>query len=117
MTSGDHMWMVANGDTPQAVKDLPQLRRANVPKTGKATRVTSMVTSTLLFAGEGYGGDPFLHAYDKSTGDVVASIELPAAMSGMPSTFMHDGKQYIVFTIGERGMPAEFVALTLPDAE
>lgn len=113
MNSGDHVWMVPNGDTPQAIKDLPELAGVELPKTGKATRIGSLVTSTLLFAGEGYGGDPYFHAYDKTTGEVVASIELPATQSGMPMTYMHNDVQYIIMTVGASGHPAELVALKL----
>lgn len=120
MNSGDHVWMVPNGDTPQAIKDLPELAGVDLPRTGKATRIGSLVTSTLLFAGEGYGGDPYFHAYDKATGAVVASIELPAAQSGMPMTYMHNDVQYIIMTVGASGHAAELVALKLgeePEAE
>ncbi|MYA78231.1 MAG: PQQ-binding-like beta-propeller repeat protein [Gemmatimonadetes bacterium] len=120
MNTGDHVWMAPNGDTPQAIKDLPELAGVDLPRTGKATRIGSLVTSTLLFAGEGFGGDPYLHAYDKATGEVVASIELPAAQSGMPMTYMHNDVQYLIMTVGASGHAAELVALKLgeePEAE
>ncbi len=117
MNSGDHVWMVPNGDTPQDIKDLPELAGVELPRTGKATRIGSLVTSTLLFAGEGYGGDPYLHAYDKATGEVVSSTELPASQSGMPMTYMHNDVQYIIMTIGGSGHPAELVALKLGEPE
>ena len=113
MNTGDHVWMAPNGDTPQAIKDLPELAGVDLPRTGKATRIGSLVTSTLLFAGEGFGGDPYLHAYDKATGEVVASIELPAAQSGMPMTYMHNDVQYLIMTVGASGHAAELVALKL----
>jgi len=68
-----------------------------------------------LFAGEGRGGDPKLHAYNKENGDVVASAELPAPQSGLPMTYMHEGKQYIVMTIMASDYPAGLVAIALPD--
>ncbi|MBT5872641.1 MAG: PQQ-binding-like beta-propeller repeat protein [Candidatus Latescibacteria bacterium] len=118
LQSGTHLWTVANGDTPEHIKNHPLLRRVkNLPKTGKAGNYGTMVTKSLLFAGEGRGGDPKIHAYDKTSGEVVASIELPGPQSGLPMTFMHEGKQYIVMTIMSRDLPAELVALTLPDAE
>ena len=116
MNTGEHKWMVPNGDTPQDIKDMPELKRVNLPKTGKANRVGSMVTKTLLFVGEGYGGDPFLHVYDKETGEVIHSVKLPSAQSGMPMTYMHDGTQYIVMTIGANDYPAALVALKLAAA-
>ena len=71
-----------------------------------------LVTKTLLFAGEGYGGAPILRAYDKATGAVVAELPLPGAASSKPMTYMHDGKQYVVLAVG-RDTPAELVAFAL----
>jgi quinoprotein glucose dehydrogenase len=115
MKTGEHKWMVANGDAPKNIKEHPLLTGVDVGRTGKITRIGSLVTKTLLFAGEGYGGDPFFYAYDKDTGAIIASVQMPAAQSGMPMTYMHNGKQYIVMTIGAQGHPAELIAYTLEE--
>jgi quinoprotein glucose dehydrogenase len=73
-----------------------------------------MVTSTLLFAGEGTNGTPRMWVLDKATGNTVAQIELPGTTSGKPMTFMHDGTQYVVVSVSPDGEAAELVALTLP---
>jgi hypothetical protein len=70
------------------------------------------VTSTLLFAGEGSGGDPFLWAYDKMTGSVAAKVELPGPTTGFPITYMKDGRQFIVVAV-RVGDAVELVALAL----
>jgi quinoprotein glucose dehydrogenase len=113
MNTGDHRWMVANGDTPDDVKNNPALRGVTIPPTGKPSKATLLVTKTLLFAGEGYGGAPIFRAYDKATGAVVAQIPLPGSTSGKPMTYLLNGKQYIVMAVGKE-RPAELVALTLP---
>ena len=70
---------------------------------------------TLLFAGEGQTGGPFFRAHDKATGEVVAELELPATQVGLPMTYMHEGRQFIVMAIaGGGGSSAEFIALALP---
>jgi glucose dehydrogenase len=112
MNSGEHRWMAVNGDTPDDIKNNPALAGVTIPPTGKASRATLLVTKTLLFAGEGYGGDPILRAYDKATGAVVAEIPLPGAASSKPMTYMLDGKQYVVLAVG-RDVPAELVAFSL----
>jgi quinoprotein glucose dehydrogenase len=84
-----------------------------IPPTGKPSKATLLVTKTLLFAGEGYGGAPIFRAYDKATGAVVAQIPLPGSTSGKPMTYLLNGKQYIVMAVGKE-RPAELVALTLP---
>jgi quinoprotein glucose dehydrogenase len=114
MNTGEHVWMMANGDTPDDVKNNPALAGVDLPRTGKISRATLLVTKTLLFASEGWGGDPILRAHDKRTGKIVAEIELPGVVGAKPMTYMLDGKQYIVVSIGRPG-PAELVALALPE--
>jgi quinoprotein glucose dehydrogenase len=36
-----------------------------------------LVTKTLLFAGEGYGGQPMLRTYDKKLGQIIWEATLP----------------------------------------
>ena len=45
---------------------------------------------------------------------VLWKTELDAGATGAPMTYMHRGKQYIVFAIGGQKHAAEFVALSLP---
>ncbi len=54
-------------------------------------------------------------AHDKDTGEIVAEIEIPSHQTGVPMTYMHEGKQYIVMAVAGRGVPGELVALALPD--
>src|SRR6185295_7462312 len=75
MNKGTIAWQIANGDTPANVKNNPLLQGLSVPKTGSPRLVGLMVTKTLLFAGD--GTNPFLHAYDKKTGEDIAQIPMP----------------------------------------
>jgi glucose dehydrogenase len=113
MNTGEHRWMVPNGDTPDEVKNHPALQGVDIPRTGKMSRAMLLVTKTLLFSAEGYGGAPILRAHDKATGEILAELELPGAASGKPMTYMVNGKQYIVLAVG-RDRPAELVAFSLP---
>ena len=123
LNTGDHLWMVPNGDTPDCVKNHPALSGVEIPRTGKPERSGILVTKTLLFAGEGAGvfatpawaGGPMFYAYDKQTGEILSEFELPKNQSGIPMTYMVDGKQYIVMAISARGQAAELVALALPN--
>ena len=107
--------MVPNGDTPDNIKNHTLLRGVEVPRTGKISRPMLMVTKTLLFSGEGLSGGPVFRAHDKATGATIAELELPATTTGLPITYMHEGRQYIVVAVGSRGYPAGLVALALPD--
>ena len=122
LNAGEIAWQVPNGDAPEYVKNHPALEGIDVGKTGRPDRGGVLVTSTLLFAGEGGGmfaaagsGGNKLRAHDKATGEVVAEFELPANQTGLPMTYMHEGQQFIVVAVGARGHPGELVALALPE--
>src|SRR5262249_54453938 len=58
LNTGEHVWMKANGATPRAIRDNPALAGLDLAPTGKPMRAGLLATRTLLFAGEGAGGDP-----------------------------------------------------------
>ncbi len=114
LNTGEHLWWIPNGDTPDNIKNHTALRGLNIPVTGKGTHATAIVTKTLLIYGEGRGGSPLMHAVDKRTGKELATVELPAPTNTAPMTYMHAGKQYIVVAIGSGRHPGSLVALRLP---
>ena len=119
MNTGQMVWQVANDHTPSFVEEHPALEGVDVPRTGRPSRAGLLATRTLLFAGTGGGTmsadlTGLLRAHDKETGEIVAEIELPSHQTGVPMTYMHDGRQYIVAAVAGRGVPAELVALRLP---
>ena len=83
--------------------------------TGSPTKGSGLlVTSTLLFAGEGSRGEPVLRAYNKRTGDVVHEIQLPGGpTTGFPITYMAGSQQYIVVAALDEENIAELVAFTV----
>ena len=112
--------LVANGDGPL---DHPAIKHLNLPPLGQGGRVAPLVTKTLVFLGEGANSAAFLpmgsggkmfRAYDKATGAVVGELELPGGTTAAPISYMVDGQQYIVVTVGWEDMPSEYVALALP---
>jgi quinoprotein glucose dehydrogenase len=115
MNKGTIAWQIANGDTPANVKNHPLLQGLNIPKTGSPRLVGVMVTKTLLFAGD--GTNPFLHAYDKKTGEDIAQIPMPGMQTGVPMTYVHNGRQFILVAVGANaatGTAAQLVAYALP---
>jgi quinoprotein glucose dehydrogenase len=116
LNSGEHLWAVPAGDTPEYIKNNPSLAGLTIPKTGTpATRPTILVTKTLLFAGEGWGGGRMLHAYDKKTGAIVWETSIPGMMGCNPMSYMLNGKQYIAFTVGDATHEAELLVYALAD--
>lgn len=113
LKTGEHVFRIANGDTPDNIKEHPLLEGIDLPPTGKRAHANVLVTKTLLFYGEGRGGAPLFHAVDKRTGKEIASIELPASTNASPITFMHEGRQYIVVAVAGADVPGELVALVV----
>ncbi len=115
LSTGDHAWMVPNGDTPPTVAERLKLPPESIPNTGKASRAGLLVTRTLLFAGEGANGGSNLWVLNKRTGERIARLDIPSGtQSGVPMTYLHDGRQYVVFATTGAGAPSEIVAYALP---
>jgi glucose dehydrogenase len=115
LTDGTLAWTIPAGDTPPEIAESLGLDPADVPRAGSPNaRAAVMLTRTLLWAGEGQSGAPVFRAYDKATGEVLAELELPNRQTGVPMTYMHDGRQFVVLSVGGRGAPAELVAFALP---
>jgi quinoprotein glucose dehydrogenase len=120
LNSGSTKWMVPNGDGP---RNHPALAGLNLPPLGDATPSAVIATKTLLFVTQAdkstprspanVGGTKFL-ALDKATGATVFEFDLGVGANNTPMTFMHEGKQYIVVSVGSTDHPAELVALALP---
>jgi quinoprotein glucose dehydrogenase len=118
MNRGEIAWQIANGDTPDSVRDNPALDGVDFPATGIASRAKLLVTKTLLFAGEGSGGRPIFRAYDKATGEEIWRTEIEAGVQqSLPMTYLHEGRQYIVFAAGGGGRSPRLVAWALPQEE
>jgi glucose dehydrogenase len=114
LNTGDHLWRIPNGETPDNIRNHPALKGLEIPNTGKSAHANLLVTKTLLIYGEGRGGSPILRALDKATGKELARVSLPATTNTAPMTYMHEGRQIIVLAIADADTPAEFVALALP---
>jgi len=115
MNKGTIAWQIANGDSPANVKNHALLQGLNIPKTGSPRLVGLMVTKTLLFAGD--GTNPLLHAYDKKTGEDIAQIAMPGMQTGVPMTYVHQGRQFILLPVAANpagGTTAQLVAYSLP---
>ena len=122
LNKGDILWTIANGDGP---RDHPAIAHLDLPPLGQGGRVAPLITKTLVFLGDGAdvggaflprgSGSRMFRAYDKATGDRVWEMELPGGTTAAPISYLADGRQYIVVTVGWSDMESEYVALALPD--
>jgi quinoprotein glucose dehydrogenase len=120
LNKGEIIWQIAHGDTPDNVRNNAALKGITIPRTGQAGIIGTLVTRTLLIAGEaqattaGHPRGAMLRAYDKATGKDAGAVLMPAPQSGSPMTYMLNGKQYIVVAIGGGNYPGELLAFRLP---
>ena len=117
MNTGEHLWMRPLGDGDR-IRNLPLLRDLDLPPLGgDSGRVGPVLTKTLLIHALTAGGandGPRLVAFDKATGEKIASIDLPGGAIGTPMTYMSGGRQYIALTVGGARVP-QLIALALPE--
>ncbi|MGQ0735042.1 MAG: outer membrane protein assembly factor BamB family protein [Acidobacteriota bacterium] len=125
MNTGEKLWDVPVGETPARIRNHPLLKGVNVPNTGGTGNSIQMVMGDLLVqtsedlrgeAETNEKGMPLLHARDKKTGKILATVELPLPGQYGTMTFLHAGKQYIVVQAGSarRNQPGSLIALRLP---
>ncbi|HYK38435.1 MAG TPA: pyrroloquinoline quinone-dependent dehydrogenase [Candidatus Eremiobacteraceae bacterium] len=122
LNSGEIIWQIAHGETPDVVRNSPALKGMTIPRTGQETyNIGTLVTKTLVIAGEGqvtttsdHPRGAMLRAYDKKSGKEVGAVFMPAPQSGSPMTYMYNGKQYIVVAVSGGPYSGEYIAYTLP---
>ena len=110
MNTGEHLWWIPVGDTPDNVKNHPALAGVDIPNTGTGRQAAQMVTpNMLMYTGSGSDGTPYLYSVDKATGEMLGKVELPESARYGMMTYMHDGKQHVVIQA-----PNMLMAVALP---
>lgn len=122
LDNGEFVWQVPHGETPDAIRNHEALKGLTIPRTGQAGYSGTLVTKTLVIA-----GDPevttlaprprsaVLRAYDKATGKEVGGVTIPAPQSGSPMTYAVNGRQYIVVAVSGGPYSGEYIAFRLPN--
>ena len=122
LTRGEISWQVPHGYAPDSIRNHAVLEGTELGKTGWRGRIGTLVTKTLVIAGDagmhttetGEVG-AMLRAYDKATGEEVGSVYMDAPQTGSPMTYSVDGRQYIVVASSGGGKPGQFLAYRLPE--
>jgi quinoprotein glucose dehydrogenase len=119
LNKGEILWQIANGDTPDSIRNNPVLKGLDIPRTGRPGVFGVLVTKTLVICGERNAGksNVMLRAYDKATGKEVGAVAMPAGQTGTPMTYTINGKQYIALAVAGPGFPGELIAFKLPDED
>ncbi|MCL4214075.1 MAG: PQQ-binding-like beta-propeller repeat protein [Gemmatimonadales bacterium] len=119
MNSGDKKWWIPNAGFIPVTSNDPLFAGVTLPPRPAGGQQPQVITTkTLVIYGTGRSGGlpgapPTLFAVDKATGKEVGKLEIPSKTTAVPMTFMHKGKQYIVFATGAGSSPS-LVALRLP---
>jgi quinoprotein glucose dehydrogenase len=119
MNTGDKAWWLPSGGrlTPVTSTDPLFAGVTLPPSTGGRGQPQIITTKSLVIYGTGRSfsppGSPQLYAVDKATGKQVGAVNIPSRTTAVPMTFVHRGKQYIVFATGA-GSSNALVALALP---
>ena len=124
LNEGVILWQVPHGDGP---RDHPLLKDLNLPRLGAPSNTMlshsgPVITKTLVVyshvevepGGRWSDSKWWLIAYDKNNGDEVARRKLPLPPFGVPMTYMHQAKQYIVVAVGGLRQKSELLAFALP---
>ena len=112
MNTGETLWILPVGETPDNIANHPLLEGVDVGNTGSGAKATMVVTSNMLiYSGAAGDGTPYLFAVDKQTGAELARVETTELSRFGMMTYMHDGHQYIMLQNGAR-----LTAMALPGA-
>ncbi|RMH60065.1 MAG: pyrroloquinoline quinone-dependent dehydrogenase [Bacteroidetes bacterium] len=111
LNRGTLVWQVPLGE-------FEELTAQGLPKTGTENYGGPIVTAGgLIFIGA--SKDEYFRAFDKTTGEELWKVKLPAGGYATPATYALDGKQYVVIAAGggKMGTPSgdAYVAFALPD--
>jgi quinoprotein glucose dehydrogenase len=124
LNKGDIAWQIAHGETPDNIRNNPELKALNIPRTGRPGLLGPLATKSLVICGEaGVFTTPsgargaMLRAYDKMTGKEVGAVYMPAPQSGSPMTYLLNGEQYLVVAVSGGNYSGELLAFKLPPAE
>jgi len=113
MNTGEHLWMIPTGETPDLVLDHPDLQDLDIPNTGVMMPAPITVTkSLLLYTSRSSDGTPALFAVNKATGEQIGKVEVEDQTRYGTMSYVHEGRQYVVLQTGSK-----LTVLSLPFSE
>ena len=67
---------------------------------GYLASLLAQIGTLLMYASQASDGTPHLFAIDKTTGEELARVEVPAVSRYGMMTYVHEGKQYVILQTG-----------------
>jgi quinoprotein glucose dehydrogenase len=118
MNSGEKAWWIPNGGQYPSTSTDPLFAGVTLPNGSGRGLAQVITTKSLVIYGTGRSGGPpgstpQIYAVDKASGKQVGAVNIPARTSAVPMTFLHQGRQYLVYASGQ-GANTSLTALTLP---
>ena len=111
MNTGEHLWWIPTGETPDRYKENPAVAGVDLGDTGTGRQAAQIATpSMLMYSGELADETGAVFAVDKATGETLGHAEVPSNIRYGMMTYMHEGRQYVVVQ-----MTGGLAALALPD--
>lgn len=112
LKTGEHLWWIPIGETPDRIRNHPALQGIDVGNTGTGGNAPMVVTPNMLvYASESSDGTPALFAIDKMTGRQLGKIPLPGPSRYGMSSWVHNGHQYIMVQLN-----TGYAAYAMPSA-
>jgi glucose dehydrogenase len=103
MNTGEHLWHIPVGETPETVQNHPKLKGFDIPNTGTGRVAPMLITKNLLmYAADAGDGTPHLFAVDKASGEQLGKVEVPDQSSYGMMSYIHDGRQYVILQTGSK---------------
>ena len=103
MNTGEHLWQLPIGETPERVLNHPDLQDMDIPTTGTGRNAPMAVTKSLfMYTAEASDGTPMLYFVDKQTGETLGGVETENRTGYGMMTYIHDGKQYVMLQTGPK---------------
>ncbi|MEX1197983.1 MAG: PQQ-binding-like beta-propeller repeat protein [Pseudohongiellaceae bacterium] len=111
LNTGDHLWYIPVGETPERIQNHPALEGIDIGNTGTGGLAPmTVLPDMLIYASESSDGTPTLFAVDKDSGEQLGKVEVPETSNYGMSSWMHEGRQYIILQTGGR-----LTAMALPE--
>jgi quinoprotein glucose dehydrogenase len=131
LNTGNLLFKVPYGETPDNVRNNPALKGLKIPNTGQPGSVGILITKNMVITGDSqltntendqsvpaelrHPRGAMLRAYDKKDGHQLGQVFMPAPQSGSPMSYTVDGKQYVVVAVSGGAYSGEYIAYALPN--